>query len=720
MPSGMGKVPVSGVMAFGRLVGSEAADVAVSPPVTVLVDGATMMVVGNHDSDESVIVEIGTKLLPRLSTVVMLGRVAEVVVNSEVTEALVSVSVAEPVMLGGSEKVVGNSAVVVPASVVPFWVTVASVGVGSTNEVLSPVVGRSAMVVLAVIGIPVLGSASVPVTVVPLPISVALGGGTVEVVMPVPGPVAEGSTISTDDVEVAEMMVVPVPGPVADASIVDRVGVGVAPVPEPVAEASIVDSADVAEVTPVPGPVADGSTVGLVVSVGETISESVALAVGPARSLDRSDKMLLIAGRPAEDGVTIPVGAITMPELVVELADGPEAEGIRPVAVPVSEVPVSEVPAEVALVESAADVGTVSSPVWVLLPVSWVWLVFELGESAVLVAEPVAVVASVASVVRLVGCKIVLGIRPVEPAISDKILLRSEVRGSPVGSSLVSVPVAVADPVTDSALESDDNRLVGWTTSLGTGPVEEAPALEVVVSDNTVLPRSEVRERPVFVSWVAVALVNVVSVAVALGVASEETVVVVVSVPEDGSATPVPAELGSVAEDGSVKVVLLSAEVAVGASSSVAVLLAGGASLGVTTTELVVAEPVLSVSDWGSEAVVIKTGPDGPRLVRMSDNERSRLDEESDVVVSVVVAGSGVAISVTVALVNCLLTSRGKYIFRLATGSAPAKVEAATSAETKSDVVCILSIYWQFIRTDRRRVVCWVLEYQGVGESLCR
>lgn len=87
MPSGIGKVPVSGVMAFGRLDGSEVAVVAVSLPVTVLVDGATMMVVGSQDSVESVIVEMGTKLLPRLSedTVVMLGSAAEVVVaTSEV------------------------------------------------------------------------------------------------------------------------------------------------------------------------------------------------------------------------------------------------------------------------------------------------------------------------------------------------------------------------------------------------------------------------------------------------------------------------------------------------------------------------------------------------------------------------------------------------------------------------------------------------------------
>lgn len=73
------------------------------------------------------------------------------------------------------------------------------------------------------------------------------------------------------------------------------------------------------------------------------------------------------------------------------------------------------------------------------------------------------------------------------------------------------------------------------------------------------------------------------------------------------------------------------------------------------------------------------------------------------VVSAVVVEGSTFA---TVVLINCLLTSRGKYIFRLATGSALASVEAATSAETKSDLVCMLSIYWQFIRTDRRREVC--------------
>lgn len=257
---------MSGVMAFGRLDGNEVAVVAVSLPVTVLVDGATMMVVGSQDSDESVIVEIGTKLLPRLlseDTVVMLGSVAEVmVVSSEVISVVVPLSVAGIVALGGSVTVVGNSAVVVGTScVVEFWDTVASVVVGGRIEVLT--VGKSVIVVLAVIGISaVVDCPPVLIIVVPLLTSVGVGKGEVTVEMPVPGPVAEGSTVCTDEGSVAEVRVVaPVPGPVADASIVDSVE-AVMPVPGPVTEASIVVSAVVVGVvTPVPGPVAEGSTV---------------------------------------------------------------------------------------------------------------------------------------------------------------------------------------------------------------------------------------------------------------------------------------------------------------------------------------------------------------------------------------------------------------------------------------------------------------------------
>lgn len=100
------------------------------------------------------------------------------------------------------------------------------------------------------------------------------------------------------------------------------------------------------------------------VSVG-TSSVSVPLAVGFARPLVRSDTMLLSDGRTIDDGVTIPVGAMTMPEPVPELTAELGPVGIGPVVA----VPVSTVSIEVALVVSAADVGTVSSPDWVLTPV---------------------------------------------------------------------------------------------------------------------------------------------------------------------------------------------------------------------------------------------------------------------------------------------------------------------------------------------------------------
>lgn len=263
-------MPVSGVMAFGRLDGNEVAVVAVSLPVTVLVDGATMMVVGSQDSEESVIVEMAVKLLPRVvseDTVVMLGSAAEVVVVSSevISVVVVPLSVAGIVTLGGSVTVVGSSAVVVGTScVVEFWDTVASVVVGGRIEVLT--VGRSPMVVLAVIGISaVVDCPPVLMIVVPLLTSVGVGKGEVTVEMPVPGPVAEGSIVCTDEASVAVVSVVapvaPVPGPVADASIVDSVE-DVMPVPGPVTEASIVVSAVVVGVvTPVPGPVAEGSTV---------------------------------------------------------------------------------------------------------------------------------------------------------------------------------------------------------------------------------------------------------------------------------------------------------------------------------------------------------------------------------------------------------------------------------------------------------------------------
>lgn len=264
------------------------------------------------------------------------------------------------------------------------------------------------------------------------------------------------------------------------------------------------------------------------------------------------------------------------------------------------------------------------------------------------VVESVGAAASVVSDVRVVGCTISLGTGPVDPVgatsdttlltsevTSDTILLRSEVIGSPVGSN----PVPVADPVPDpvtvvAASVVSVSRLVGWMGSLGTGPVEAEPVAEpvAVTSETTllrsevtwdmILPRSEVSGSPVEDCWVA--LVTVVS--VALGVSSDEMPVVVSACDDaDGVSTVVS------------ETVVLSAVVAVGASSAVvvvvgtssAVVVVVGTSSSVVlvleagdSTVLVVTVVALLVSESASDAVGIKTGPDGPRLVRMSDNER--------------------------------------------------------------------------------------------------
>lgn len=75
-------------------------------------------------------------------------------------------------------------------------------------------------------------------------------------------------------------------------------------------------------------------------------------------------------------------------------------------------------------------------------------------------------------------------------------------------------------------------------------------------------------------------------------------------------------------------------------------------------------------------------------------------------VVVVGAGATGVLKLVTVAFEYDRLISRGKYIFRLVTGSALASVDAATSAATKSDFVCILPFYQRVIRIGRREVVC--------------
>lgn len=86
------------------------------------------------------------------------------------------------------------------------------------------------------------------------------------------------------------------------------------------------------------------------------------------------------------------------------------------------------------------------------------------------------------------------------------------------------------------------------------------------------------------------------------------------------------------------------------------------------------------------------------RLERVSDNERlfcceadKTVDVLSVVMVSLLAEGTDEVKAVVVTLGNDRLTSRGKYILGLATGSALTSVMAA-SAVTNNDFVCILRI----------------------------
>lgn len=114
MPSGIGWVPSLGVMALGKLV--DTAEVVVADPVTVLVVGATMIVVGNHEADESVMVVVARRLVPKVGVdvveavveVVALAAVVLASVEDTVVSADVELGKSVSVMFGGSVTVVGK------------------------------------------------------------------------------------------------------------------------------------------------------------------------------------------------------------------------------------------------------------------------------------------------------------------------------------------------------------------------------------------------------------------------------------------------------------------------------------------------------------------------------------------------------------------------------------------------------------------------------------
>lgn len=117
-------------------------------PVTVLVVGATMIVVGSHEAEESVKVAVGKRLVPKVSDVVEVevGRTTvvsedvDVGKGCEVDGVEEGKSVSEAVLLGGSVTVLAKLVVKVP--------------VGRSESVeLAEMVGRISLPVALVVGV---------------------------------------------------------------------------------------------------------------------------------------------------------------------------------------------------------------------------------------------------------------------------------------------------------------------------------------------------------------------------------------------------------------------------------------------------------------------------------------------------------------------------------------------------------------------------------------
>lgn len=196
-----------GVMALGRLLASAVGVEALFPSVAVVGGAATIIVVGRYGA-ESVMVAVGSKLLPKVSEIVMMGTTAEDVVVvgvtvivdsvelvSEVNGAIVFDCIDEAVILAGRVTVVGN--LVAEPFAEPFTGTAVKDGTNVLSAVrvtlpLAPV-GWPVAVVFAGIGSSVLAALPVPTKKVLFALTTALGEGVeIPIVMPVPGPVAEG------------------------------------------------------------------------------------------------------------------------------------------------------------------------------------------------------------------------------------------------------------------------------------------------------------------------------------------------------------------------------------------------------------------------------------------------------------------------------------------------------------------------------------------------
>lgn len=408
-------------------------------PVTVLVVGATIIVVGSHEAEESVKVAVGKRLVPKVSDVVVVevGRTTvvsedvDVGKGCEVDGAEDGKSVSEAVLLGGRVTVLAKLVVKVPG-------------------------GRSESVELA----EMVGTISLPVVLaVDVMDSVLLGGWVRSVAEAVEEPAIE--LLVKDPVWAAE----PVAESPPEALLIptDETPEGPVETPLPVAVAALPDpvipdatllrmelreSEDVGVTDdPVPGPVgvpmvAKDSLpvlVGLVVSVtpettllkielkifvGEAVEEPVPGPVGVPMMVAES-----VASLEALDvSVTAEITLLKMELRVSEVADG-----VVPVPGPVG-VPITVAES----VESLVGLGVSVTAETTLLN----------SELRILVSEAVVVAAVLAPVPG-----------PVTPEVTEASTVALAV-ASEVGVTIVELPLSVVDAVSTLVASLVDSAVV--------------------------------------------------------------------------------------------------------------------------------------------------------------------------------------------------------------------------------------------------------------------
>lgn len=471
-------------MALGRLV--DTAVVVVAVPVTVLVVGATMIVVGSQEAEESVMVPVGSRLVPKLSVGVVtavvelsVAVVCEVGGTTEAEEVGRSVSV----LLGGSVTLVGRMTDAEPVGdAVSLAVEFSDiVGRTSVEDALVMAVGRSVAVLLSdTVGIGsdtvvcVLDGRSV--------VSVTLGEIVTSVGLRVLAPLAcvpvtldsavvvgtllpDGTVVSADEVTAAAV----------------SVGTTEEPVPEPVNPPEMVDDRG-AEVSAVDAPVAD--------AVPST--SLVRLETSEPMLLKIELIMPVLSGEVVGDGVVTSVAGPVKPEEIVTSEVGDEIADVTPVPAPVMPEPEAKVvvvgkaeesPAsEVVVVESdvtalsevaeACDVTPVPAPV----------ADASMVDSAEVVADAIALVTPDTTLLRsLVTADTMLLRMPLFVAEAEVVV---SVVVASVEDTIMPLEVSAASLLATLAVDEDETIPVGPIT-MGVwveGVAVVASAVDVVVT----------------------------------------------------------------------------------------------------------------------------------------------------------------------------------------------------------------------------------------------